>query len=100
MSSFEAVRISFLQQFLKTPRGVMSHIRNVVLSLLALVVSSASWAGNLSGNFDLTYLGPSNSTIANGAALTCAAATNCSFTRAPSVPDGESRVAIILSTNV
>jgi hypothetical protein len=80
----------------------MSQIRNVALGLLALVVSSASWAGNLSGNFDATYLGPLNQSIASGAAaaLDCTAATNCSFTRPPSVPDGQSRVAIILASNV
>jgi hypothetical protein len=81
----------------------MSQFRNVSLGLLALVcLASSAQAGNLKGQFSVDYLGPGKSSGAiNGiGGLVCQSTTNCSFTRAGIVTDGESHVAIILESTL
>ena len=78
----------------------MSHLRNVALSLLALsCLASASYAGNVGSKFTATYLGPTNK-AANGVALVCSATTNCSMIRDGVVTPGQSRIAVIVVSQV
>src|SRR5215467_10546293 len=78
----------------------MLQLRNLLLGVLALgfLVSSPSQAGNLKGTFQEIYLGPANVSGAANGGISCPTVTNCSFTRAGIVPDGESNWAIILVT--
>src|SRR5262245_40812135 len=77
----------------------MSHFRNVVLGVFALL-SSMAFADNWADRLTVTHLGPANQSSVNGpsAGLTCAAAAQCSFTRSGVVPPGESRAAILVTT--
>ncbi len=79
----------------------MSHLRNVALNLLALgCLASASYAGDItSGKFSATYLGPATK-AANGASLVCASTTNCSMIRDGIVAPGQSRIAVIVVSQV